>query len=139
MAKESETSTRFKTQNTMKRNNKLNKTVTVNGMMAVTKSDMEMDYVQFLPDNPSVGQTGAFCGRGLGRLLSNGSFEFMRTKRLRHKPEYKGSYASLSFGADGNDRVTFVVPNELRAQLPTILRKGINQIINHLQKKGYSK
>jgi len=123
----------------MKRNNKLNKTVTVNGMMAVTKSDMEMDYVQFLPDNPSVGQTGAFFGRGLGRLLSNGSFEFMRTKRLRHKPEYKGSYASLSFGADGNDRVTFVVPNELRAQLPTILRKGINQIINHLQKKGYSK
>ena len=139
MAKESETSARFKTQNTMKRNNKLNKTVTVNGMMAVTKSDLEMDYVQFLPDNPSVGQIDAFCGRGLGRLLSNGSFEFMRTKRLRHKPEYKGSYASLSFGADGNDRVTFVVPNELRAQLPTILRKGINQIINHLQKKGYSK
>ena len=117
----------------------VNKTKTINGMMAVTKSDLEMDYVQFLPDNPSVGQTGAFCGRGLGRLLSNGSFEFMRTKRLRHKPEYKGSYASLSFGADGNDRVTFVVPNELRAQLPTILRKGINQIINHLQKKGYSK
>ena len=29
----------------MKTNNKLNKTVTVNGMMAVTKSDLEMDYV----------------------------------------------------------------------------------------------
>jgi hypothetical protein len=72
-------------------------------------------------------------------LLSNGSFEFTRTKRLRHKPEFKGDYASLSFGADGNDRVTFVVPNELRAQLPTILRKGICPIIKHLQKKGYSK
>ena len=123
----------------MKTNNKLNKTVTVNGMMAVTKSDLEMDYVQFLPDNPSIGQTDAFCGRGLGRLLSNGSFEFTRTKRLRHKPEFKGDYASLSFGADGNDRVTFVVPNELRAQLPTILRKGICSIIKHLQKKGFSK
>ena len=123
----------------MKTNNKLNKTVTVNGMMAVTKSDLEMDYVQFLPDNPSLGQTDAFCGRGLGRLLSNGSFEFTRTKRLRHKPEFKGDYASLSFGADGNDRVTFVVPNELRAQLPNILRKGICPIIKHLQKKGFSK
>ena len=123
----------------MKTSNKLNKTVTVNGMMAVTKSDLEMDYVQFLPDNPSIGQTDAFCGRGLGRLLSNGSFEFTRTKRLRHKPEFKGGYASLSFGADGNDRVTFVVPNELRAQLPTILRKGICPIIKHLQKKGFSK
>ena len=123
----------------MKTNNKLNKTVTVNGMMVVTKSELEMDYVQFLPDNPSIGQTDAFCGRGLGRLLSNGSFEFTRTKRLRHKPEFKGDYASLSFGADGNDRVTFVVPNELRAQLPTILRKGICPIIKHLQKKGFSK
>ena len=123
----------------MKRNNKLNKTVTVSGMMAVTKSDLEMDYVQFLPDNPSVGQVEAFRGRGLGQLLCNGSFEFVRTKRLRHKPEFKGSYASLSFGADGYDRVTFVVPNELRAKLPTILRKGIFQIINHLVKKGWSK
>ena len=123
----------------MKTNNKLNKTVTVNGMMAVTKSELEMDYVQFLPDNPSIGQTDAFCGRGLGRLLSNGSFEFTCINLLRHKPEFKGDYASLSFGADGNDRVTFVVPNELRAQLPTILRKGICPIIKHLQKKGYSK
>ena len=137
MAKESETSSRFKTQNKMKKT--VNKTKTINGMMAVTKSDLEMDYVQFLPDNPSVGQVEAFRGRGLGQLLSNGSFEFTRTKRLRHKPEYKGTYASLSFGADGNDRVTFVVPNELRGQLPTILRKDINQIIKHLQKKGYSK
>ena len=123
----------------MKTNKKVNKTVTVNGMMAVTKTETEMDYVQFLPDNPSIGQTDAFCGRGLGRLLSNGSFEFTRTKRLRHKPEFKGDYASLSFGADGNDRVTFVVPNELRTQLPTILRKGICPIIKHLQKKGFSK
>ena len=117
----------------------VNKTTTINGMMAVTKSDLEMDYVQFLPDNPRVGQMEAFRGRGLGQLLSNGSFEFTRTKRLRHKPEFKGDYASLSFGADGNDRVTFVVPNELRGQLPTILRKDINQIIKYLQKKGYSK
>ena len=124
----------------MKKNKKtVNKTTTVNGMMAVTKSELEMDYVQFLPDNPSVGQVEAFRGRGLGQLLSNGSFEFMRTKRLRRKPEFQGYYASLSFCADGYDRVTFVVPNELRAKLPTILRKGIYQIILHLIKKGLSK
>ena len=123
----------------MKTNKKVNKTVTVNGMMAVTKTEIEMDYVQFLPDNPSTGQVEAFRGRGLGQLLSNGSFEFVRTKRLRHKPEFKGDYASLSFGGDGFDRVTFVVPNELRAQLPSILRKEMKQIISHLEKKGWSK
>ena len=123
----------------MKTNNKLNKTVTVNGMMAVTKSELEMDYVQFLPDNPSVGQVEAFRGRGVGQLLCNGSFEFIRSKRLRRKPVYQGCYASLSFGADGFDRVTFVVPNALRAKLPTILRKGIYQVINYLVKKGFSK
>ena len=139
MAKESESSARFKTQNKMKTNKKVNKTVTVNGMMAVTKTETEMDYVQFLPDNPSTGQVEAFRGRGLGQLLSNGSFEFVRTKRLRHKPEFKGDYASLSFGGDGFDRVTFVVPNELRAQLPSILRKDMKLIISHLEKKGWSK
>ena len=123
----------------MKTNKKVNKTVTVNGMMAVTKTEIEMDYVQFLPDNPSTGQVEAFRGRGLGQLLSNGSCEFVRTKRLRHKPEFKGDYASLSFGGDGFDRVTFVVPNELRAQLPSILRKEMKQIISHLEKKGWSK
>ena len=123
----------------MKTNKKVNKTVTINGMMAVTKTEIEMDYVQFLPDNPSTGQVEAFRGRGLGQLLSNGSFEFVRTKRLRHKPEFKGDYASLSFGGDGFDRVTFVVPNELRVQLPSILRKDMKQIINHLEKKGWSK
>jgi hypothetical protein len=124
----------------MKKNNKtVNKTTTVNGMMAVTKSELEMDYVQFLPDNPSVGQVEAFRGRGRGQLLSNGSFEFIRTKQLRRKPEFQGYYANLSFCADGYDRVTFVVPNELRAKLPTILRKGIYQIILHLIKKGFSK
>ena len=90
MAKESEISSR-KNSKIMKKNNKtVNKTVTVNGMMAVTKSELEMDYVQFLPDNPSVGQVEAFRGRGLGQLLNNGSFEFTRTKRLRRKPEYQG-------------------------------------------------
>ena len=139
MAKESEISSR-KNSKIMKTNNKkVNKTTTVNGMMAVTKSELEMDYVQFLPDNPSVGQVEAFRGRGLGQLLNNGSFEFTRTKRLRRKPEYQGYYASLSFCADGFDRVTFVVPNELRGKLPTILRKGIYWIILHLIKKGFAK
>ena len=119
----------------MKTNNKLNKTVTVNGMMAVTKSDLEMDYVQFLPDNPSIGQTDAFCGRGLGRLLSNGSFEFTRTKRLRHKPEFKGDYASLSFGADGNDRVTFVVPNSCAPSYPPSCERVFAPSLNTCKRK----
>jgi hypothetical protein len=35
--------------------------------------------------------------------------------------------------------VTFVVPSDMRAELPKILRKGIFQIIAHLIKKGFAR
>ncbi len=115
-------------------NKLINKTTTIDGMMAVSENDLGLKYVQFLPDNPCVGLMEAFHGFGYFQMLSNGSCE-----RKRNKPEFKGYYASLSFCADGYDRVTFVVPNDMRAELPKILRKGIFQIIAHLIKKGFSK
>ena len=119
----------------MKKN--LNKTTNINGMMAVTKTETGMDYVQVLPDNPSVGQVEAFHGMGYGQLLNNGTFEFVRKKRQRNAPEFKGGYVSLSFCADGFDRITFTVPNELRHKLPTILRKDSYKVIAYLVKKGW--
>ena len=107
--------------------------------MAVSKSDEGMDYVQVMPDNPRVGLVQPFIGWGRGQLLSNGSFDFLRKVRNRKKPELKGDYVSLSFGDDGNDRVTFVVPAEMRADLPKILRKGMTQVIKHLTEKGFSR
>ena len=123
----------------MKKNNNNNiKTTTFSALVAVSKTECGMDYMQVLPDNPSVGMIEAFHGFGYGQMLSNGSFDFVRKVRHRGKPELKVDYGSLSFSSDGNDRVVFTVPAEMRAELPKVLRKGIKEIINHLKKKGLS-
>ena len=114
------------------------KTTTLSATVAVSKTEMGLDYVQVMPDNPRVGLVEPFHGMGYGQMLSNGSFDFTRKKRCRRKPELKKDYVSLSFGSDGNDRVFFVVPAEMRAKLPQILRKGIKAVIKYLIEKGYS-
>ena len=112
----------------MKKNKNNIKTKTFNAQVAVSKTESGMDYVQ----------VEAFHGFGYGQMLSNGSFDFVRKVRHRGKPELKVDYGSLSFCTDGNDRVIFTVPAEMRADMPEILRKGIKKIINHLKKKGLS-
>ena len=123
----------------MKKNkNKTIKTTTLSAQVAVTKTECGMNIVQALPDNPCPGQVEPFHGRGSCQMFNNGAFEFVQEKRLRGKPELKVDYGSLSFSSDGNDRVIFTVPAEIRAILPKVLRKGINEIINHLKNKGLS-
>ena len=119
--------------------NQVIKTTTLSALVAVSKSENDMDYVQVIPDNPRVGLVQPFSGWGKGQLLNNGSFDFIRKKRMRGKPELQAGYVSLSFCADGFDRVTFTVPSEWRAKLPTILRKDSLKVINHLIKKGFSR
>ena len=119
--------------------NQVIKTTTLSALVAVSKSENDMDYVQVIPDNPRVGLVEPFSGWGKGQLLNNGSFDFIRKKQMRGKPELQAGYVGLSFCADGFDRVTFTVPSELRAKLPTILRKDILKVINHLIKKGFSR
>ena len=122
----------------MKKNKNNIKTKTFNAQVAVTKTECGMNIVQALPDNPCPGQVEPFHGRGSCQMFNNGAFEFVQEKRLRGKPELKVDYGSLSFSSDGNDRVIFTVPAEIRAILPKVLRKGINEIINHLKNKGLS-
>jgi len=117
----------------------MDKTKTINGMAAVTKNELGMDYVQFLPDEPEANKVNPFHGMGYGQMLSNGSFDFVRKKRRRSRPEFRAVWSSLSFSANGYDYVVFKAPNELRIKLPTLLRKDVNKIINYLQKKGLSK
>ena len=121
-----------------KNNNKTIKTTTLSAQVAVSKTECGMNIVQALPDNPCPGQVEPFHGRGKCQMFNNGAFEFIQEKRLRGKPELKVDYGSLSFSSDGNDRVVFTVPAEMRAELPKVLRKGIKEIINHLRKKGLS-
>ena len=103
--------------------------------MAVSKTESGMDYVQVLPDNPSVGLVTPFRGLGYGQLLSNGSFDFTRRKRIRSKPEKKTEFGSLSFGADGKDRYTFVVPAEMRQEFADILEKDAKVMVEFMRKK----
>ena len=112
----------------MKTNNKLNKTVTVNGMMAVTKSDLEMDYVQFLPDEPRVGLVTPFVGASRAQMLSNGTFDCLKKHRKpRTKPALKLPHSSLSFGADNMTRYTFIIPDGDIDQLPRLLKREAAQ------------
>ena len=123
----------------MKKNNNNNiKTKTFNAQVAVSKTESGMDYIQVLPDNPRVGMIEAFHGFGYGQMLSNGSFDFVRKVRHRGKPVFKVDFGSLSFCLDGNDRVIFTIPADMRADMPKVLRKGIKEIINYLIKKGLS-
>ena len=119
-------------------NNNIIKTTTLSAQVAVSKTESGMDYVQVLPDNPRVGIVKPFSGWGKAQLLCNGVFDFIRKVRHRGKPELKVDYGSLSFSPDGNDRVVFTVPADMRADLPKVLRKGIKEIINYLKEEGYS-
>ena len=123
----------------MKKNNNNIKTTTLSAQVAVSKTKNGMDYVQVMPDDPRVGLVGPFHGMGYGQMLNNGTFDFIRKKRNRGKPELKVDYGSLSFCTDGNDRVVFSVPAEMRDDLPKILEKGVTQIIKFLKKKGMSR
>ena len=115
-----------------------NKTITLNAQVAVSKTETGMDYVQVLPDNPRVGLVQPFHGMGYGQMLSNGSFDFVRKKRVRGKPELKVDYGGLSFSNDGYDRVIFTVPSEMRSELPKVLNKGIKEIVKYLRERKYS-
>ena len=61
---------------------KKHETVTLDAEMAVTRTESGMDYVQVLPDHPSMGQVVPFSGWGRGQLMQNGTFDFIRKKRM---------------------------------------------------------
>lgn len=119
------------------KNSKNNQTlVTLAAQVAVTETESGMDYVQVLPDNPRIGLVKPFCGWGRGQMLSNGSFDFLRQIRKRKKPEYKEGHLSLSFGDDGMDRVTFVLPNAQRDELRSLLQKDVKKLVAYLKEIG---
>ncbi|MCR5131517.1 MAG: hypothetical protein K6C10_08685 [Prevotella sp.] len=97
------------------------KTTTLSALVAVSKTDSGMDYVQVMPDDPVVGMVEPFHGSGYGQLLSNGTFDFTRRKRKRRKPDLKLKHGSVSFGDDGFDRMVFVLPNGQRKDFARLL------------------
>ena len=137
MAKESEISSR-KNSKIMKKN--INKTISINGQLIISKTETGQEYVQFLPNNPVVGQVEPFRRLAHSQLLSNGVFDSLTKRRKRRgHPIFRASWASLSFAGDGYDYIIFKVPSAMRYMLHKILRSDINKIINYLVKEGWSK
>ena len=90
------------------------KTVTLNAQVAITKTETGMNHVQVLPDNPCAGQVESFRGLGYGQMLSTGTFEFTRHKRVRSQAVtlLKLPHSSVSRCKDGTHRFTFIVKDE---------------------------
>ena len=90
------------------------KTVTLNAQVAISKTETGMNYVQVLPDNPCAGQVESFRGLGYGQMLSTGTFEFTRHKRVRSQAVtlLKLPHSSVSRCKDGTHRFTFIVKDE---------------------------
>ena len=124
----------------MNKNSKVNKTISINGVLVISKCESGQEYVQFLPDNPVVGQVEPFAGLARAQLLNNGVFDSLRKKRRpRGKPVFKAVWGGLSFAADGYDYVIFKVPSSLRYMLAKILKNDTRKIIAYLLKEGWSK
>lgn len=107
--------------------NKMKGTVMLEALVAVSKSETGMDYVQVMPDNPRVGLVTPFHGTGYGQMLNNGSFDFIRRRRVRRKPVLKLPHSSLSYGNDGYDRFVFVLPSEQRVEFGRLLADEANE------------
>ena len=118
---------------------KFNNTTVINAQVAITKTESGMDYVQVLPDNPRVGLVVPFHGTGKAQLLSNGSFDFIRKKRVRGKPEFKVDNITLSFANNGYDYLTFVLPAEQRDDFARLLMSQVKKVVKHLKEKGLSR
>ncbi len=118
----------------MKKNNK---TITLNAQMTISKTESGMDLIQVVPDNPRNGLVTPFSGKGHAQLQSNASFDFVRRKRIRCKPELKLLHSSISFGRDGFARFTFVLPMEELAKFSKYLSRESRQAADHMVKKGY--
>ena len=100
----------------------MNRTVTLEALVAVTKNESGMDCVQVLPDNPSVGLVTPFHGLGYGQMLRNGTIDFVRRRRIRRKPVLKLPHSSVSYGTDGYDRFIYVLPSGQRGEFGRLLR-----------------
>lgn len=109
------------------------KTTTLSALVAVSKTESGMDYVQVMPDNPSVGLVQPFCGMGRGQLLSNGSFDFIRKIRIRNKPLFKTEYATTSCGMDKKTRFICTVPFEIDMDFPDILEREAKKHADYMR------
>ena len=90
------------------------KTVTIDAQVAISKTETGTNIVQVLPVNPRVGLVEAFRGLGYGQMLTTGTFEYTRHKRIRSQAVtlLKMAHSSLSRCKDRTHRFTLIVRDE---------------------------
>ena len=121
------------------------KTVTLNAQVAISKTETGMNHVQVLPDNPCAGQVESFRGLGYGQMLSTGTFEFTRHKRVRSQAVtlLKLPHSKVSHCKDGTHRFTLTVRDEeLEEFCRCLLRESHEAIVfmkKHLEIIKYMK
>lgn len=109
------------------------KTITISAMVAISDGEeKKMNLVQVMPDYPQPGTVTPFRGRGTAQMLSDGHFEFTRKPRKHNKPVLKLPHGSLSWGNDGYDRFTFVLPAQRRHEFARLLQEEAELAINFM-------
>ena len=101
----------------------LEKTTTLSAQMVISKTESGMDLIQVLPDNPREGLVTPFNGTGHAQLQGNATFDFVRKRRIRRKPELKQLHSTLSYGQDGIDRYIFYLPSAQRDEFAKLLNR----------------
>ena len=113
----------------------LEKTTTLSAQMVISKTESGMDLVQVLPDNPREGLVTPFNGTGHAQLQGNATFDFVRKRRIRRKPELKLLHSTLSFGQDGFDRYIFYLPSEQREEFAKLLNKEGTAVVAYMKER----
>ena len=104
--------------------------------MVISKTESGMDLVQVLPDNPCDGLVKPFSGTGHAPLQGNATFDFVRKRSIRRKPELKQLHSSLTFGPDGVDRYIFYLPASQRDEFAKLLHKEAVTAEIFMKKRG---
>lgn len=114
---------------------KKEKTLTLNAQMVISKTEIGMDLIQVLPDNPCEGQVKPFSGAGHAQLQGDATFDFVRKKRVRRKPELKQLHSTLTFGQDGIDRYIFYLPAEQRDEFAKFLNREAAAAVTYMKER----
>ena len=76
-----------------------------------------------------------FSGTGHAQLQGNATFDFVRKRRIRRKPELKQHHSTLSFGQDGFDRYIFYLPAEQRLDFARLLNREAAVAVAYMKEK----
>ena len=116
-----------------KKNNFIERQVTLDGMLTISKLDNELRTADFecCEDTEIV----PFVGRFRVQAMHNGDVYMQELpKRIRNKPLFKLDNSSLSLGRDGHYYYSFRLPESEVERLPQLLMRESRQMATKVRK-----